>query len=46
MSNQALHSEATKISKKAEVSPPIPLSDTSRILGRFNTIFDQLYHEF
>jgi len=46
MSVEARHSEATKISKVAEVSPPIPVSDTSRIVMKFNEVFDQLYIEF
>jgi hypothetical protein len=46
MSNQARHSEATKVSKVAEVSPPIPVSDTTRIVGKFSQVFDQLYIEF
>ena len=46
MSNFAGKSEMTKMSKVAEVSPSVPVGDTSRAIQTFSMVFDRLYNQF
>ena len=43
MSNFAGRSEVTKLSKVAEVSPPVPVGDTQRQVKTFEVVLNRLY---
>lgn len=46
ISNHARQSEITALNKVAEVSPPVPIADSSRAVNSFSLVFDRLYQEF
>lgn len=46
MSNFAGRSENTKLSRVADVSPPVPLMDNQRHVISFNKSFERLYFTF
>ena len=45
VSNCARNSEMTKMSKAAEVSPQVPVGDTTRVINAFSLQFDRHYIE-